>query len=252
MKHYIHKPEINRFEFLDSRYYTSDEGNTYMPSVTEILSVYPKGISFNNWLSDVGHNAKEIVERAGEFGTKVHQASELLNTGAELKWVDENGNCKYSLEEWKCLLKYAHFWKTSGAQIVKNEHTMCIAELGMGGTLDLVVMINGKRWLIDIKTSNYLHSVMELQLAAYANMYNHENPDEQIEEVGILWLKASTRTDKVDHAKRIYQGHGYQLKTYDRHYNDAFKVFKHVQAIWLEENPSWKPANEIYPDTIKL
>jgi hypothetical protein len=61
----------------------------------------------------------------------------------------------------------------------------------------LVVELNGKRWLLDIKTSNSLHTSYDLQLAAYAKAWN-ETHNEQIEETGILWLKAATRGSAKD------------------------------------------------------
>lgn len=246
----IHKPEIFQINVLDNRYYTLDNV-TFFPSVTSILEVYPKGFGFNQWLKDVGNNASEIAERAAEQGSRVHNACDQLAKGYELQWINEAGEGVYSLEEWKMILRFKEFIQLSGAKIVHNERSLCSPELGYGGTIDLVIELDGKLWLIDIKTSNYLHTVNELQVAAYAAMYNKEGGI-PIHQTGILWLKGSTRTDKIDHAKGIYQGKGWQLKTFDRHYNDAYKIFEYTHKIYLEENPVCKPLNLQYPDTIKL
>jgi len=251
----FHKPEIQQINFADSRYYTRNEKD-YFPSVTEILSVYPKGFGFDQWLKDVGANAKEIAERAAKVGSKIHNVTEDLNNGVEIKWADEQGNAQYSIDEWKLLLRYADFWKKCTPTLIANEQSFCSANLKFGGTIDRVTMIAGKRWLIDIKTSNYIHTSQELQLAAYAELWNEDNPNAPIEETGILWLKTSVRTDKIDIDKNIFQGvceaGAWQLKTFERHYTDAFKIFQHTQAIWTEENPTYKPMNLILPDTIKL
>ena len=113
MKTLIHKPKLKRLDFLDQRFYvhTDEFGNeSYFPSCTEILSIYPKGHGFESWLKDVGNNASQIADRAAATGSKVHHAAELLHAGQELKWLDDNGVATYSLQEWEMILKYADFW----------------------------------------------------------------------------------------------------------------------------------------------
>lgn len=251
MKTIIHNEEAKQINFLDDRFYTNDHVNFY-PSVTTILDVYPKGFGFNQWLKDVGSNATQIADRAAAIGSKVHQATEELNNGKELCWVDSYGNENYTLHEWELILKFKRFWELCNPELIANEVSYCSDTLKYGGTLDRVVMIGGKRYLIDIKTSNYLHNSYELQLAAYAIMWNEKNPEFPIEDTGIVWLKASTRSEKIDIEKGIFQGEGWQLKTFDRHYTDSFEIFKCTQRIWELENPNYKPKNLIYPDTISL
>lgn len=242
----FHDPKLKKIEFLDERYYTYD-GVKFFPGVTTILDVYPKGFGFDQWLKDVGSNASQIVDRAADFGSKIHKVSERLDNGEEIRW-DEG----YSLEEWQCINKFVTFHKNVNPVLVANEISMCSEKLKYGGTLDRVYTINGKRWLLDIKTNNFLYKTHELQLSAYATMWNEKFPDTQIEATGILWLKAQTRTEKVDHAKGIMQGIGWQVKTFDRHYTDAYKVFEHTHRIWREENPNYVPHNLVYPDTLSL
>lgn len=251
----FHNPETRQINFLDERFYTNDN-KVYYPSVTQILSVYPKGFGFESWLKEVGNNANEIVSKAAAIGSIAHQASEDLNNGQEIFWADENGNAKYSQLEWELILRFVDFWEKCRPELIANEKNFCSPELGYGGTLDRVLMIAGKRYLMDIKTSNYLHTTHELQLSAYATIWNKFNPQYPIEETAILWLKPSIRTEKLDIEKGIYQGvsaaGAWQLKTFERHYTDAYRIFEHTLAIWREENPSYKPANKILPDRVKL
>lgn len=251
----FHDTDLRQINFLDSRYYTFD-GKKFLPSVTTILEVYPKGFGFDQWLKDMGSNASMVAERAAAIGSKIHQLTEELNNGQELKWADEEGNAYFTLDEWKLLLRYADFWGKLTPELIANEKSFCSEKLEYGGTLDRVLKIAGKRYLVDIKTSNYLHTSHELQLSAYAELWNEFNPHEPIEGTGILWLKANIRTDKIDIDKEIFQGvsesGAWQLKIYERHYTDAFKIFKHTQAIWKEENPRYVPANMVLPDRIKL
>ena len=63
----------------DARYYRRN--GKYYPSVTYVLSYYPKGKFFENWLKDVSHNSDIIVRRASEEGTAVHDAIERFLDG---------------------------------------------------------------------------------------------------------------------------------------------------------------------------
>ncbi len=255
MRTAIHQPDLKQINFLDSRFYTFN-GVEFFPSVTTILDVYPKGFGFNQWLKDVGSNATEIAERSAKIGSLVHNVTEMLNAGEEITWVNEQGQCLYTQHEWELILRFADFWTKCNPELISNEESFCSKALGFGGTLDRVVVLNGKRWLIDIKTSNYIHTSHELQISAYAVLWNEFNPTIPIHETAILWLKANTRTDKIDVEKEIYQGTSnagaWQLKKFDRHYLDAYEVFKHTQAIWSEENPRFVPLNYTLPDRIKL
>lgn len=247
----FHDSETKQINYLDERFYTNDSIK-YYPSVTTILDVYPKGFGFNQWLKDVGSNATEIANRAAADGSAVHNATEDLNNGLEVQWVNELGKPNYNILQWELILKFKRFWELCTPELIANEVSYCSENLKFGGTLDRVLMIGGKRYLIDIKTSNYLHNSHELQLSAYAVMWNEKNPELPIEGTAILWLKANTLTEKIDLEKQVFQGKGWQLKIFERHYNDAFEIFKCTQRIWELENPNYKPANKIYPDTIKL
>lgn len=258
-KQVFHEKEQQKIFVLGEGFYPSPKiADKFYPGCTTILDVFPKGFGFQQYLKDVGNNATEILERAGAFGSKVHASTEELNNGAELRWISKDGSANYTIEEWKSVLRYFDFWKKCEPELIANELKMCSDDLRFGLTLDRVLMINGKRFLVDIKTSNYLHKTYELQTAACSVMWNHFNPDQPIEHTAILWLKANVRTSKIDHEKLIYQGvtdaGAWQLKVYETHYYDSFKLFEHVQAIWesLPENKNYKPKNLIFPDRIKL
>jgi hypothetical protein len=249
----FHNPENKQVNFLDCRYYTTDN-ITFYPSVTTVLNVYPKGFGFDNWLKELGHNADEVLKRAGEQGSKVHDAIDRIILGEKISWVytDKDGQSKgnYTLNEWKMILRFVEFWETYKPTVIGNEFNIVSVKYRLGGTLDLVCMINGERWLIDFKTSNGIHTSHEMQLAAYAMMFNEKNPEMPIQRVGILWLNAATRG--IDKTGKKMQGAGWQMKEWDRHYTESFSLFCHVRAIWDEENPNYKPKNLTYPDSIKL
>lgn len=248
MSKMFHNPEIKQINFLDERFYTADNIN-FFPSVTEVLNVFPKGFGYLTWLKDLGHNSDAVMERAGKTGTAVHDAINKYLIGLELLWADENGKTHYDFDEWVMILKFKEFMDNHKPEIEASETNFVSSKLKIGGTIDIVAVIDKKRWLIDVKTSNNIYTTHELQISAYAQLWNEAHPDKIIDETAILWLKAATRTEGK---KGAIQGRGWQIKTFDRNYNEAYKIFEHTREIWNEMNPNYRPKNLTYPDRIKL
>lgn len=230
---------------LDSRFYRRN--GKYYPSVTSILNFFPKNQFFHSWLKDVGHNSDIIASKAANKGTQVHNAVEAFLNGEEITWIDEWGNAKYSLDVWKMILKFADFWNTYKPELVATEYHLFSDEHEYAGTADLIVRFQGSLWLMDLKTSNSLHTSYDLQLAAYATAWN-ETHNEKITHTGILWVKANTRGEGK--SGKI-QGKGWELKTVSD-IETNFKIFKNIQEIYRLENPDPKPFTELLPTTIKI
>ena len=240
--------DAKQITILDTRYYQRKEGVFY-PSVTYVLSSFPKDKFFESWIKDVGHNSDIIMRRAGDEGTQVHNAIEQFLAGEEIQWLDDNGKAKYSLEVWKMILKFADFWKTHKPTLIASEWHLLSDELQVAGTIDLVVELNDKLWLLDIKTSNSLHDTYDLQLACYKQMWN-ESFDQKIENAGILWLKAATRG--ADKSGKKIQGEGWQLKEMNNTFENNIQIFKNLFEIFKFKNPDLKPYSELFPTSIKL
>jgi hypothetical protein len=234
-----------QINILDQRFYR--RGEEYYPSVTSVLNYFPKNQFFHSWLKDVGHNSEIIANKAAGEGTQTHNAIERFINGEEIGWIDEFGNARYSLEVWKMILKFADFWNTYKPELVAAEYHVFSDVSKYAGTVDLVVRINKKLWLIDTKTSNSLHTAHNLQLAAYAMAWN-ETHTEPIEETGILWLKASTRGEGKG---ENIQGKGWQLKQIGDVLTN-FRMFQNIYEIFKLENPNYRPMTESLPTTIKI
>ena len=235
-----------QINFLDSRFYKTETGEFY-PSVTSILNFYPKNKFFENWLKDVSHNSDIIVRKASEEGTAVHNAIESFLQGEELKWMDENGNAKYSLDVWKMILKFSDFWNIHKPELVASEIHLLSHKHRYAGTCDLIVKIKDELWVLDIKTSNSLHTSYNLQLSAYANAWN-EISEDKIEKVGLLWLKSSKRKAKDGKL----QGEGWEIVEPDKTIDAYFQMFKNIYEIFSLENPNNKPLFETLPTTTKI
>ena len=230
----------------DQRFYQRKD-KTFYPSVTYVLSYFPKGKFFENWMKDVGHNSDIIAKKAADEGTETHNAIEDFLNGKEIVWINEYGKTNHSLIVWQMILRFADFWNTVKPRLIATEQHIFSDKYQYAGTIDLVVELDGKIWLLDIKTSNSLHTSYDLQLAAYAQAWN-ETHNEKVERTGILWLKASTRGEgKGDNI----QGKGWQLKVVDD-IEKNFKMFQNIQEIYKLENPDFKPMTELLPTSVKL
>lgn len=240
-----HNEQDKQINVLDSRFYKRNE--KYYPSVTSILNYFPKNKFFHEWLKDVGHNSDIIAAKAAAEGTQVHNAVDRFLNGEEIQWIDEYGHAIYSLDVWKMILKFAEFWNTHKPEIIATEYHLFSDNHEYAGTADLVVRLNNQVWLLDVKTSNSLHTSYDLQLSAYAVAWN-ETHNTLIERTGILWLKASTRGEGKGDS---IQGKGWQLKPIDGIATN-FKMFQNIHEIYKLENPNSKPVTELLPTSIKI
>lgn len=243
----FHDPKHKVINFLDERFYTEDN-ITFYPSVTTILEAYPKGYGFNEYLKKLGFNADAELEKAGNEGSKIHDAIDRWLKGERVSWVDEKGNANYILKEWIMIKKAVEFFIVHKPEILAQEISILDKDLKIGGTIDLVCKINNEIWLIDYKSSNYIWKTHELQLSAYIALWNRSFPEHKINKHGILHLKAMTRGANGDKI----QGKGWQLKEFERPWRDAYRVFDHTKNIWNEENPNYIPKNEEYPDFFEM
>jgi hypothetical protein len=144
--------------------------------------------------------------------------------------------------EWSMFERYVDFIKTYKPEIDAMEFHMISEELGYAGTLDRIIRLNGKTMLLDIKTSNSIYPMYWLQLAAYHELL--KNGIIEIEQFGILWLNAKTRTTGKNGA---IQGIGWQLITKNaEEIKQDLELFKATHKLWLALNQDIKPKQISY------
>ena len=219
----------------DSRYYRRN--GKYYPSVTYVLGYYPKGKFFENWLKQVGFSADYIVKKAAEEGTQVHELAEEYLNGAELNFLDERGRPQYNPDVWQMFLRFVEFWEEFKPTLIETETHIFSDVLKVAGTCDLIVEINGELWLLDLKTSNQLQTVYELQTAVYGQCYE-ECFGKKIDRYGILWLKSSKRKA----SKGKMQGKGWEVVESSRTFEENIDIFKTVKRLFDLENPTHSPT----------
>lgn len=234
----------DRIEFTDARFYLSDNGQ-YVPSVTTILDAFPKSAEYFAWIKKYGEDADTIRDEAGRRGSIVHELTELYDQGEEVSFLNDYGFPKFKMLEWSMFERYVEFSETHNPKIDMIEVHMIDEILGFAGTIDRIININGKSMLLDIKTSGAIYPSYWLQLAAYFELLKCNGIF--VDQVGILWLNAKTRTKGKD---GDIQGKGWQLVWKDaQEVNKDYELFQATYALWKTLNADMKPRNISY--TIK-
>jgi len=227
----------------DSRFY--EDGDVTYPSVTYVLSYYPKGKYFEEWLKKVGYSADFIVRKAADEGTQVHNLAERYLLGEEIKLM-KDGKPQYDLGVWKMFLRFVDFWETSGAELLETEIFLYSETLKIAGTCDIVCKIDGELWVLDLKTSNHLQTVYELQTAVYKQCYK-ECYGLEADHAAVLWLKSSKRKASKDKM----QGKGWEIAESERTFEENLEIFKTVRKLFDLENPKSAPVFESFRTTAK-
>jgi len=246
-KHYGRILEISddhkQITLPDGRYY--QRNGDYYPSVTYVLSHYPKGKFFEDWLKKVGYASEYIVKKASEEGTQVHEMIESYLNGEELKFL-EHGIPMYPTLVWQMFLRFVDWWEEYNPTLIEAEVHLFSDKLRIAGTCDLVCEIGDELWIIDFKTSNNLQTTYDLQTAIYAQCFE-ECYGKKINRAGVLWLKSSKRGPK----KGAIQGKGWEMYESKRTQEDNLEIYQAVRKLFDLENPNHKPAFTEFKTTAK-
>ena len=135
-------------------------GGRVVPSVTQVLGI----------LQDFGGVPADVLARAAEFGSHVHQAVDLYNKG-----VLDEASLDPALAPY--LADWHSFLRDVAVEVLGSEIRVYHPGRHYAGTLDALVRIRGKVVLVDVKTGDVPRTVGP-QLAAYQEAYHasDENP----------------------------------------------------------------------------
>ena len=102
----------------------------------------------------------QVRDQAADFGTRAHIIIADLLEGQEPEYGDEFKPVVNAFLEWQ---------RTSGLQMTASERMVYSVEDRYGGALDIKAAgTDGRRAIVDIKTSNGIYPEFALQVAAYA------------------------------------------------------------------------------------
>lgn len=190
-------PTLRRVTKNYSRFYEVDgKPDILFPSVTSVLNVLDKpGLAFwsvNQALGAVGKEiklsqkhagsrpltdveiqtaidksktaSKETLKKAGDFGTRAHEAIDQLISGTPPENLILDEDIKHVVKN------FWDWWLQSGTSLDPRGDTMVYSpRYGYAGALDaLALSEDGKLMVCDWKTSNAVYESHIMQVAAYA------------------------------------------------------------------------------------
>ena len=211
--------------------------DVWYPSVSTIVSIFPKGKGFEMYLAKQNsyEEAQDILAEAGQRGTNVHKAAEALEKGETL-YRD-----MYNLEQWQMIMNFVEWYNEYQPTPLAIEKAIVSDNQETGGTIDRVYIINGVRTLLDIKTSKKIYDSQWVQTAKYSKLWDEFNPKEFIEQTAILRLGAKTKK-------------GYEYATHDiGEILEDNMIFDAVKILWHSQNKGKKgPKILEIPTELKL
>jgi hypothetical protein len=227
----------NTITYRDKRAYEcTDAENYYVPSCTSILDCAPKGQGFYEFLKNRGKEADAIAMEAMEKGSRIHNATEIYD-GEGIFQITEPD--KWTADEVEMLYRYKEFSDRYVNDCMVIEGSLASKSLGFGGTIDRIIRHDGKIYLLDIKTGN-IYTYYWRQLAAYKVLFEYFNPKIKINHIGIIHLKALTRTDKD------WQGKGWQVLFPEEKPEYYYDLFLNTKKEFHLLYPNFRANNRIF------
>lgn len=212
----------------------------FVPSVSWIADHYGKGIGFFKWLASKGWDEAEAIKAAaGDKGSKVHQACGVLMAGGTVEMGDAFANRsgdpeELTPDEYACLMSFVEWFHETRPEIIAVEYTVWNEHYRYAGTVDIKCRINGKVWIIDLKTGADIWPPHELQVSAY----KHADKDgPKVQKLAILQL--GYRRNKIKKWKFTPIA-------------DKFKLFLAARQIWANECEGIVPLQREYPLSLSL
>ena len=155
--------DVDDLEFKLSESNSKYEYNgKIVPRVTSVIStmIHEDGLMY--WSNNLGlkhQHYKTVLNEAAKLGSKAHKGFEIF-----LKEGTVNKDAPFF--PMKAFLSWWNDIRINNkVEVLGQEHHLVCPYYG--GTYDLLLSINGDKWLVDFKTSNKVTYKYFLQLAAY-------------------------------------------------------------------------------------
>jgi len=217
----------------------------YVPSVTWVTSKYPKGVEFFKWLAKKGWDESQAIkDAAGSKGSAMHKGAEDLLAGESIKMDGEYTDVKtgeirpLTVEEYYGIMTFADWYKDLCSKhevsVIASEITVWNDEDNYAGTVDLVLNVDGKNIIVDLKSGQNTWPEHELQLSAYKRALDLAGTE--IAEIAILQIGY----------KRNKRGWKYTPMTY------KYDLYLAAKTIWENECSNVTVHQRDYPIEINL
>jgi hypothetical protein len=196
-----------------------------VPGVTTISGMLDKPF-LKVWANNIGLQGikmKEYVDDKASIGTLAHQMVQDYFEENETEFLNYT-NEQIDLAE-NALLSFWEWEKENDIEIIEMETHMVSDEMLYGGTIDCYCMLNGRKTLLDFKTSKAVYKDYFVQVSAYKALL--EEQGKEVEDVAILRIGR----DETEGFEIIYVEH---TDTY-------FKIFKNLLEIYqMKKELAWR------------
>jgi hypothetical protein len=243
---------IYQITTTDERFYTipiKDEKTglpeyKFIPSVTWITGYVYRGIGFYKWLADKGWDEAEAIKTdAGNKGSRIHTALELLISGASVNMEDKffskitEQEEELTGEEYAAILSFKNWYDETKPKFILKETTVISEKHNFAGTVDAVAKIGDTVYILDWKTGQYVWPSMEAQLSAYKQALGEMGRN--VSQVKLAILQIGYRKNKK----------GYKFTEVEDQFDNLFLP---AQKFWEKENLGKSPKQIELPLSIKL
>ncbi len=158
-----------------------------MPGVTTIVGRFKDSSALMFWAFKQGKLGKERLyeeaEKAADIGTLAHEFVEMRLDGAtdeELQTHAKTLPEDMQGKAWSSYQSYLSWEKQSKLNIIQQEMPLVSEKYRFGGTPDAIGEMDGKLCLVDWKTSNSVYQDYLIQLAAYKQLWEENNPTQPL------------------------------------------------------------------------
>ncbi len=144
--------------------------------------------NLGDWLIEAKTVHRKKKEKAGDWGTSVHKAVELWIKENELPVdLDEKGKEVFD--------KFRNWSAENKVKFLESEKHVWSKELWIGGIVDLVIMMDGKKYIADIKTSSGIYNEAFFQMGAYNMCLEEMGEHKDVEGYLVINLKKDGTMD---------------------------------------------------------
>ena len=181
---------------MPANIYKNKEGKR-VPGTTTIigsnLGWSKNGLIHWAWQQGVdGLDYRASRDKAADTGTIAHAMVEKELKGEKYEWPGLawklGATDKEQIEQAQnAFNEFANWMEAVKFKLETAEHLLVSEQYQYGGQIDIAA-IQGRRAIVDIKTSNAIYEDHKIQLAAYDNLWNENYPEKPIEAWYILQL----------------------------------------------------------------
>ncbi len=177
---------------MPANIYKNKDGKR-VPGVTTVignLGWSKGGLMHWAWQQGIdGLDFRDTRDKAADIGTVAHAMVEAhLKDSDWRQLVDTRNVDGPMMEQADAAYRAFNEW-AEGAKfrLLKSEHLLVSEDHQFGGQID-IAGIQGRRAIIDLKTSNAVYEDHKIQIAAYSELWNENYPEEPIEAHYILQI----------------------------------------------------------------